>query len=155
MWLSHHFHLSEFINSNEAKRRGINNIPPREVIDRLTDLCENVLEPIRSNFATPVKISSGYRSPELNRAIGGSMNSQHVFGMAADFEITGLDNCELAFWVADNIEFDQLILEFHDHSVGPNDGWVHVSYDSGNNRRQILTATYEGGKVVYHRGLVL
>ena len=154
MWLSQHFHLSEFTNSNEAKRKGITNIPSNEAIDNLVELCENVLEPIRSNFATPVRVSSGYRSPELNVAVGGSKTSQHTSGMAADIEIMGLDNCVLAEWISNNIEFDQLILEFHDHEEGPNDGWVHVSFNGRENRRQVLTAKNIDGKTVYLNGLV-
>jgi zinc D-Ala-D-Ala carboxypeptidase len=154
MWLSPHFHLSEFIKSNEATRRGIDNTPSAEVVNALTDLCRFVLEPIRMNYGQPIRVSSGYRSPALNAAVGGSRNSQHVLGKAADIEIIDLDNCDLALWIASNLEFDQLILEFHNHSAGPNDGWVHVSYDSQGNKNQVLTAKTVNSKTVYLNGLV-
>lgn len=153
MWLSEHFHLTEFIKSQEAIRKGIDNSPTPEVIDNLIALCSNVLEPVRQQFG-PVSISSGYRSPALNVAVGGSRTSQHTSGQAADFEVFDLDNCDLAQWVADNLDFDQLILEFHDHAAGPNSGWVHVSYNSFGNKRQVLTAKRVNGKTVYLPGLV-
>jgi hypothetical protein len=152
MWLSEHFHITEFVNSNEARRRGINNTPSKEAVDNLILVCENILEPVRAQFKSPVRISSGYRSPQLNRAIGGSANSQHCWGMACDFEIPDLDNCDLAQWVADNLTFDQLILEFHDHVEGPNSGWVHASFNAEGNRSEILTASIVNGRTVYSRG---
>ena len=151
MRLSKNFILSEFTKSQEAIRRGINNSAPQQVIDNLVLLCENVLEPIREEFGA-VSVSSGYRSPQLNRMIGGSTNSQHVYGEAADIEVYGVDNCDLAKWIADNLDFDQLILEFHVHEEGPNSGWVHVSYAADTNRQQILTASRINGRVVYDRG---
>lgn len=155
MWLSQHFHLSEFIRSQTAARRGINNYPSAQHIDNLKDLCENVLEPIRISWGSPVHISSGYRSPMLNAAVRGSKTSQHCNGMAADIEIAGVDNCDLARWITDNIEFDQLILEFHNHANGPNDGWVHISFSSNGNRREILTAQrMPNGRTKYLAGLV-
>jgi len=154
MWLSPHFHLSEFIKSNEATRRGIDNTPSSEVISSLSDLCNFVLEPIRINYGQAVRISSGYRCPALNAAVGGSKNSQHTLGKAADIEIIDLDNCDLALWIANNLEFDQLILEFHNHSRGPNDGWVHVSYNNGNNKNQVLTAKTINSKTMYLDGLI-
>lgn len=151
MWLSENFHLSEFTSSQEAVRKGIRNIPTEEHIRNLEDLCVNVLEPVRFEFG-PVRISSGFRSPALNKAIKGSPTSQHVYGLAADIEIPDVDNCDLAAWIADNLIFDQLILEFHIHEDGPNSGWVHVSY-CADNREEILTANKVNGKTVYSRGL--
>lgn len=153
MQLSQHFHLNEFTQSNQASRLGIDNTPPNDVIDNLIILCELVLEPIRNNFDAPVRISSGYRCPALNAAIGSAPSSQHITGQAADIEITEIDNCHLASWIEKYIEFDQLILEFHDHAKGPNDGWVHVSFNNKINRRQVLTAKLENGKTVYYKGL--
>lgn len=153
MQLTEHFHLSEFINSQTGQRLGIDNTPDNEVIENLIALAENVLEPVRAVWDMPVMISSGYRCPALNKAIGGAKSSQHVTGQAADIEVPGLDNCELAHWIADHLEFDQLILEFHDHRKGANDGWVHVSWNSAGNRNQVLTAVRENGKVVYLEGL--
>jgi hypothetical protein len=151
MWLSQNFHIAEFINSQEAVRRGINNTPSDAVVANLEALCVNVLEQVREQFG-PVRVSSGYRSPQLNRAIGGAANSQHCTGQAADIEIPDLDNCDLAQWIADNLQFDQLILEFHVHEDGPNSGWVHVSYNVDGNKNEILTADRVNGRVVYSRG---
>ena len=100
------------------------------------------------------RVTSGYRSAKLNAAIGGSSKSQHSKGEAADFEITGLDNYELAEWIQSFIpEFDQLILEFYT-SGDQNSGWIHCSYSREKNRKQVLTANKENGKTVYHNGLV-
>jgi hypothetical protein len=97
-----------------------------------------------------VSVSSGYRSPELCVAIGSSINSQHAKGQAADFEIFGLSNADLCKWISENLEFDQLILEYH--NIGePNSGWIHCSYRAdGENRKQILRAYRdEAGKTKY------
>lgn len=152
MKLTRHFYLSEFTKSQTASRRGISNNPgPREV-DNLRALCENVLEPVRTSWRKPVVISSGYRSPALNTAIGGSKTSQHCYGMAADIEIMGVDNCDLTRWIQDHLEYDQLILEFHNHKDGPNSGWIHVSYSAGRNRMQNITASIINGKTRYSKG---
>lgn len=138
MQLSPHFHLSEFIGSQTAVRRRIDNTPTPAVIDALTALCKHVLEPVREKFG-PVKVSSGYRSPALNRAVGGSKTSQHVKGEAGDIECPGVPNATLARWIVANCDFDQVILEFHTPGQ-PNSGWVHVSWRQANRRRQSLTA---------------
>lgn len=151
MWLSEHFHLSEFTSSQEAVRKGIQNNPSEEEIRNLENLCINVLELVRAEFG-PVRISSGYRCVRLNTAIGGAKSSQHLYGLAADIEIPGVDNCDLAAWIANTLQFDQLILEFHIHEDGPNSGWVHVSY-SDNNRGEVLTANKVRGRTVYTPGL--
>ena len=113
MKLSANFQLSELVKSQVAERKGISNNPSPTHIDNLKALCVNVLQPIRSHFDAPVLIYSGYRSGELNIAIGSSIKSQHIEGKAADIEVAGVDNKELAEWVRDNLEFDQLILEFY------------------------------------------
>lgn len=155
MWLTQHFHLSEFTKSQTASRMGISNQPSPHHLDNLSALALNVLETIRTGLGGPVVISSGYRSPALNTAVRGSKTSQHCNGEAADIEIPGIDNCELARWIIDNCEFDQLILEFHNHAIGPNDGWVHVSYSKQHNRREVLTAKRLGnGQTRYFNGLV-
>jgi hypothetical protein len=154
MQLSENFHLAEFTSSQEATRRGIDNTPSEDVINNLIELCINVLEPVRISWNAPVVISSGYRSRELNTAIGGSTSSQHCYGEAADFEIYGVDNCELASWIADYLMFDQLILEFHEHGLDPNSGWVHVSYTATKkNRLEVLTAKKNNGQTIYLPGL--
>lgn len=145
MQLSKHFHLREFTRSQTAARRGIDNQPGPAAIAALTGLCAAVLEPVRRQFERPVVVNSGYRSALLNRAIGGARTSQHVLGEAADIEIPGLANAELAQWIAAQLDFDQLILEAHQPG-DPASGWVHVSLAKGRaQRRQILTATPRGG----------
>ena len=152
MKLSNNFTVSEFEKSQTASRKGINNTMGPNEIENAKSLCENVLQKVRDQFG-PVVISSGYRSPELNIAIGGSQTSQHTLGEAADAEVPGLSNLELALWIVENCEFDQLILEFHDTKI-PNSGWVHVSYSRRkDNRKEILTATRVNGKTVYKHGL--
>lgn len=155
MWLSPHFHLSEFTTSQTASRMGISNQPSEEHLHNLAVLANEVLERIREAFQAEVVISSGYRSPALNAAVKGSKTSQHCSGQAADIEIPGLDNCELALFIVENLDFDQVILEFHNHEVGPNDGWVHVSFNADGNRRQVLTAKrLANGRTKYFEGLI-
>lgn len=153
MKLSKNFSLSEFTKSQTASRRGISNKPGPHHVDNLSELVQNVLQVVRDHFG-PVVISSGFRSRELNAAIGGTNNSQHSKGEAADFEVIGVSNAVVAEWIRDNLEFDQLILEFYTPGE-PNSGWVHVSYKEDNNRNEVLTAVKEGGRVVYKRGLVV
>jgi hypothetical protein len=155
MQLSEHFNLREFTRSETAMRKGIDNTPGPVHAKNLQKVCEKILEPVRNNFGRPVRVNSGYRGPALNKAVGGSSKSQHCNGEAVDFEIDGLPNPELAKWVSDNCEFDQIILEFYNPKEGPNSGWVHASYCEGNNRRQILTAVQENGKTVYKPGFVV
>jgi len=139
MQLSENFSLNEFTKSDTAVRKGINNTPNETHLENMKSLCENVLQKVRSHFGKSVRITSGYRSPELCEAIGSSARSQHAQGEAADFEITGIDNKELAKWIRDNVEFDQLILEFYTEG-DPNSGWVHCSYDMEHNRKEVLSA---------------
>jgi len=155
MQLSPHFKLSEFTKSDTAIRKRIDNTPGPLHAANLKKVCEKILEPVRNHFQRPVRINSGYRGPALNAAVGGSSKSQHCNGQAVDFEIDGLPNPELAKWVADNCEFDQIILEFYDPKEGPNSGWVHASYAEGANRRQIMTAMTVNGKTVYKPGFVV
>jgi zinc D-Ala-D-Ala carboxypeptidase len=148
MKLSANFQLSELVKSQVAERKGIPNNPSPSHIDNLKALCVNVLQPIRSHFDAPVLISSGYRSGELCIAIGSKPTSQHSEGKAADIEVVGVDNKELAEWIKNNLEFDQLILEFY-RDGEPDSGWIHVSWNSGENRNQTLKAIKEGDKTVY------
>ena len=138
MQLSENFSLNEFTKSDTAVRKGIDNTPNDDHLKSMKALCENVLQKVRSHFGKSVRITSGYRSPELCEAIGSSSKSQHAKGQAADFEITGIDNKDLAIWIRDNVDFDQLILEFYTEG-DPNSGWVHCSY-SDDNRKQVLSA---------------
>jgi zinc D-Ala-D-Ala carboxypeptidase len=148
MKLSANFSLAELTKTNV---RQFDNTPSMQVIDNLQVLVDNVLQPIRNKFG-PVIVTSGYRSPEVNKAIGGSATSDHCFGFAADFEVAGVDNKELARWVADNLKFKQLILEFYTKGV-PDSGWVHVSYDKTNLTQKVMTATRVGGRTVYSLGI--
>ena len=137
MKLSGHFSLAELTKSQTATRKGIDNKPTLDHIENLTELCTHVLEPTRRNFGKPMVISSGYRSEELCEAIGTSKNSQHAKGEAADFEMFGVDNKELAKYIKNNLVFDQLILEFYNPD-DPSSGWVHCSYSKEENRKQSL-----------------
>lgn len=142
------FSLQELTDSATARARGIYNVPDEAGIERLRQLCQHVLQPVRDHFGVPVQVNSGFRSPALNAVIkGASKTSQHTKCEAADYEITGMDNHDLANWVADNLEYDQIILEYHgDDSADPNDGWVHTSYVAPprKNRRQKLTIDKKG-----------
>ena len=108
MNLSKNFSLSELTKSETAIRKDIDNTPSNEVLSNLTTLCNMVLQKVRDSHGV-VTITSGYRSPELNKAIGGSTTSDHCKGCAADFEVPGLDNKQLALWIEDNLIFKQLI----------------------------------------------
>jgi len=141
------------IKSETALRHRLDNTPPDFVIDNLSVLCNEILQPVREYFGKGVKINSGYRSPAVNSAVGGSRTSDHCKGMAADIEIPGIPNYELAKFIADNFQFRQLILEFYTPGI-PDSGWVHVSFDRDDLRCQILTALSIRGKTVYKPGLI-
>lgn len=147
MKLSPHFTLEEMTVSQTAARRGIQNDPPPSVIAALRLLCTEVLEPIRTHFDRPVIVSSGYRSAELNLAIGGSRRSQHCLGEAADITVPGVAVLDLAQWMQRNLRYDQLIYEFG--------RWVHVSYRDGRLRNQELSAKRTAGRTQYLQGLVV
>lgn len=138
MQLSENFTLEEFLRSVTAAREGIANVPTRRHIAAMVALCENVLEPVRAHCGRPVRITSGFRSPELCVAVGSSRNSQHAKGEAADFELRGISNYEVAAWIRDNLQFDQLILENYVRGQ-PNSGWIHCSYRVDRARRSVLT----------------
>ena len=139
MKLSQHFSYQEFIKSQTAARKGIKNEPDDTQLYNMKMVCMNILEPIRTTFERPVIITSGFRSPELCVAIGSSTNSQHAKGEAADFEIPGVSNKEVADWIDENLPYDQLILEFFD-GKDPNSGWIHCSHKANDNRGQYLVA---------------
>jgi zinc D-Ala-D-Ala carboxypeptidase len=152
--LTNNFSLHEMIKSETASRRDMDNYPHSdEIIANLTVLCEQVLQPLRDAYGVGIKVNSGYRSPDVNAAVGGSRTSDHCKGQAADIEIAGVPNAELAQYIADNFEFTQLILEFYTQGI-PDSGWVHVSYDSNNLKRQVMTAVRQNGRTVYLQGLV-
>ena len=149
MKLTENFSLNELTKSQTAERKGIDNTPSTEHQDNLKSLCEMILQPIRDHFGQVVSVSSGYRSPELCVAIGSSTQSQHAKGQASDFEIFGVSNKELADWIDQNLDYDQLILEYWKGEDEPNSGWVHCSYTNGNNRKQYLRAYKENGSTKY------
>ena len=154
MKLSKNFSLSELTKSQTATRKGISNEPSTEHVENLIPLAESVLQPVRAHFGKPVMISSGYRSPELCEAIGSSSKSQHARGEAADFEIPGVDNMQLATWINKNTNFDQLILEFYEPG-DPNSGWVHCSAVKEGSRAQVLKASKVEGRTKYENILLI
>lgn len=144
MKISAHFDLAEFTRSESAKRHGVSNQPTPEHLANIKILCEKVLEPIRIKFG-PINISSGYRSKVLNHYIGGSLSSQHCEGKAADIDMDDMSNAtnkEIFEYIKNSLDFDQLINEF-------NYSWVHVSYNQGKNRKQVLDANKHNGRTVY------
>ena len=147
MNLTRNFSLQELIKSDTAIRKGIDNNPNADQIEKLKKLCENVLQPVRDHFGR-VKVTSGFRSPDLCVAIGSSVNSQHAKAEAADFEVIGVDNAEVADWVYTNCRPDQLILEFYTPGE-PQSGWIHASWVEFNPRVQYLRAYREDKKVQY------
>jgi len=144
MWLSEHFTRQEFEVSQTAEREELDNTIPTQLLTPMMELCAGLLEPIRNHYG-PVIISSGYRSPDLNRAIHGSTTSQHCKGEAADIIIPGKIPLEVCRWIEDaNLPYDQLIYEGR---------WTHISY-SAKIRRQTLTAVFETGHApIYLKGL--
>lgn len=153
--LTANFSLHELSKSETALRMGLDNTPNDEATENLRLLCEKVLQPVRDHYGKGVKVNSAYRSPESNAAVGGggSKTSDHCKGMAADIEIPGVANADLAQWIMDNLDYTQLILEFYTPGI-PDSGWVHVSYDPNNLKKQELTATKVAGKTQYLPGLV-
>ena len=135
MMLSKHFSLAELTKSSTATRRGIDNDPDSTARENLIVLCSEILEPVREHYGVPFVPNSGFRCLELNRAICSSDSSQHVTGNAVDFEVPGVDNKEVALWVKENCDFDQLILEFYKEGE-PTSGWVHCSYDVDKDHRK-------------------
>jgi hypothetical protein len=153
MNLSPNFSLHELTKSETALRLDLDNTPDEQATENLRLLCEKVLQPVRDHYGKGVKVNSAYRSPESNAAVGGSKTSDHCKGMAADIEIPGVANADLAQWIMDNLDYTQLILEFYTPGI-PDSGWVHVSYDPNNLKKQELTATKVAGKTTYLNGLV-
>ena len=157
MQLSKHFKLSEFTKSQIAARHGLKNLPGAGEVKNLENVCYEILEPVRAKFEKPVLITSGFRSLEVNRILGSSDGSQHCKGQAVDFEIGGIPNIKVAYWIQANCDFDQLILEYYQPDVDQS-GWVHVSYnEKGANRKKVLTfdgKTYEDGlpDIEYKKG---
>ena len=153
MNLSANFTLKELTKSDTATRLGLDNTPNDAALENLKTLCEKVLQPVRDHFGKSVTVNSAYRSPESNAAVNGSKSSDHCKGMAADIEIPSIPNADLAQWIQDNLNYTQLILEFYTPGV-PDSGWVHVSYNPHDLKKQVLTAQAIDGKTTYLTGLV-
>ena len=145
MQLSKNFTLREMTRSQTATRKGIDNNPTGTHQSNLVLLCQNILQPLRDYFGRPLRVTSGYRSPDLCKILNSKITSQHCAnnGAAADFEIFGYDNKEVASHIKNNFEFDQLILEYYDSS-DINSGWIHCSFKSGANRKESLTKDKAG-----------
>lgn len=146
--LTDHFTLEEMLRTGT----GLPNPCPGAVIPKLRLVCSRVLEPVRAHFGRPVRVNSGYRSPAVNKAVGSKPTSQHAKGEAVDFEVPGVPNLEVARWVRDNLEFDQLIGEAF-KAGDPSAGWVHVSFNEHRNRKAVLTMTLGSHGPVYSKGL--
>ena len=142
MKLSKNFSLNEFISSETALRRGIDNTPSAEVLANLKALCENIMQPLRDWYGKPINITSGYRSPALNRAIKGAANSDHMRGQAVDFTLPKEDYPKVFEWLRNNVNFTQIIDEF-------GFSWIHISYDAKNLKKQALKAVKQNGKTLY------
>jgi zinc D-Ala-D-Ala carboxypeptidase len=145
MQLSPNFTAYELYKSETADRLGIDNKPSLVIMGNLAQVAGNVLERVRTHYNRPVKVNSGYRCLEVNRAIGSKDSSQHTQGYAVDFEVPGIDNHDLAIWCRDNLDFDQLILEFYNPGT-PDSGWCHISYTGANHRKSVLTINKNGTK---------
>ena len=147
MRLSKNLTLAEVTKSATAKRKGISNEPTIEHMENLKALAENIFQPLRDYFGVPIAVSSGYRSVELNKAIGGSSTSQHCKGEAIDIDVYGnLTNADVFSYLKDHTEFDQLIWEYGDEKQPD---WVHCSYTRVKNRGQVLRAVRKNGKTRY------
>ena len=150
MKISPNLNLAEITRSDTAKRHGIDNTPTAEHLENFKLLAEKVFEPIREHFKTPIFISSGYRSKELNAFIKGSSSSQHCTGQAIDIDMDGsngeVTNRMVFDFIKNKLDFDQLIWEM---GTDFNPDWVHVSYVKGKNRKQKLKAVRSGGKTTY------
>ena len=129
MKLTDNFSLKEMTQSQTALKNNIDNEPNAEQIENLKQLCQTILQPIREDFQLPIKITSGFRSPQLCEILGSKSTSQHCANecAAADFEIPGVDNKKVFKHIIENLPFDQIILEYYD-DADINSGWIHVSW---------------------------
>ena len=154
MRISKNFTLKELTKSSTGERLGIDNqVKDQQTLVNLCALTHNILQKVREEHGRTT-VNSSFRSLNLNRAIKSSDKSQHVKGEAADIECPAIDNYKLAMWIASNLDFDMVLLEFYTQGI-PDSGWVHVSYKAdGNNREKELTAVKIKGKTVYKEGLI-
>ena len=154
MRISKNFTLKELTKSSTGERLGIDNqVKDQQTLVNLCALTHNILQKVREEHGRTT-VNSSFRCLDLNRAIKSSDKSQHVKGEAADIECPAIDNFKLAKWIASNLDFDQVLLEFYTKGI-PDSGWVHVSYKAdGSNREKELTAVKIKGKTVYKEGLI-
>lgn len=166
-YITKNFSIQELSYSQTAVRRIINNVPTGQTLKNLEEATKNLFQPLRDALGVPISISSGYRSPALNKAIGGSNTSAHTYGFAIDFRVHGVPNTYLLakrileICKENNLGFDQLILEFPSGDYNNPDNsmpgsWIHLGYKSprGDQRKQILTAKKIKGRTTYLNGLV-
>ena len=143
MQLSKHLSRAEFERSDAATNYGINNSMNSGQLAKAMALAINCFEPIREHLGKPIRVNSGYRSPAVNKRIGGALTSQHSLGEAIDLDLHDRDLFE---WIIDNVEYDQLIAEFPSQGKA---SWFHISYREGRNRKQVLVAIKKAGKTIY------
>ena len=150
MKITKHVSYREATKSNTAIRKGIENIPSGEQMENIKLLCEKVFEPLREHVNGPIAINSLFRSPQLNKAIGGSSSSQHCAGNGAAMDIDDtygkMSNADMFEFVKENLDFDQMIWEYGNEK---NPDWVHISYKNNGNRKQILKCNKAKGRTVY------
>ena len=147
--ISKHISYKEGVYSITAIRKGIDNEPNKEQLSNMKLVAEKIFEPVRIHFNTPIKVNSFFRSPDLNKAIGGSTKSQHCKGQAIDIDDTygKVKNSDIYWWIKENLNFDQMIWEFGNND---NPNWVHISYVSPEeNRNRCLKAYKDKGKTKY------
>ena len=147
--ISKHISYKEGVYSITAIRKGIDNEPNEEQLSNMKLVAEKIFEPVRTHFKVPIKVNSFFRSPDLNKAIGGSTRSQHCKGQAIDIDDTygKIKNSDIYWWIKENLDFDQMIWEFGNND---NPDWVHVSYVSPDkNRNRCLKAYRDDGKTKY------
>lgn len=138
--ISEHISYTEATKSVTAIKKGIDNTPDKDTLERMKYVANNVFEPIREHFGVPIAITSFYRSPKLNKAIGGSKTSEHIYGSAMDIDadVLGMvSNKQIFNYIKNNLEFNQLIWE---HGTDREPAWVHVSLKKHNNKKEILKA---------------
>ena len=143
MQLSKHLSRSEFERSDAATNYGISNSMNSGQLAKAMALAINCFEPIREHLGKPIRVNSGYRSPAVNKRIGGALTSQHSLGEAIDLDLHDRDLFE---WIIDNVVFDQLIAEFPSQGKA---SWFHISYREGRNRKQVLVAIKKARKTIY------
>lgn len=141
--LSDNFFLNEFTISQEAERHGYRNEPNEKQIENLKLLCKNVLQPLREFIGVPIFINSGFRSFDVNAAVGGKFNSQHLEGKAADFIVPSMNLIDVFNIIMQKLSFDQLIYEFGK--------WIHVSWNGEKNRNEVLLSKKVYNKTVYEK----